>query len=83
MLLPFTPHCRLAGPLDFNDTQTNRVAAVTLRWMVCEASKRQVAFEAMFRLDSPALLQAGLPGASYNISAMGVFTFNKEGRICA
>jgi hypothetical protein len=45
---------------------------------VCEATKRQVAFEVLFKLDSPALLQAGLPGASYNTSAMGVFTFNKK-----
>jgi hypothetical protein len=73
----------LAGPLDPNDNESNRVTGCTIRWMVCEAAKRQVAFEALFKLDSPALLQAGALGASYNISAMGVFTFNKEGRICA
>jgi hypothetical protein len=43
-----------------------------------EAVKRQVAFEALFKLESPAL-----PAVAYNISAMGVFTFKSEGRICA
>jgi hypothetical protein len=38
----------------------------------------KVAFEALFKLESPVL-----PAAAYNISAMGVFTFNSEGRICA
>jgi hypothetical protein len=77
---------RLAGPLDPNDNVSSRVTGVSIRWMVCEATKRQVAFEAIFKLDIPALLQAGVPpeaGASSNISAMGVFTFNPQGRICA
>jgi hypothetical protein len=72
--LPF----RLAGPLDPTDNETSRVTGYTLRWIVCEAKKRQVAFEALFRLQSPAV-----SAAADNISAMGVFTFNSEGRICA
>jgi hypothetical protein len=51
--------------------------------MVCEPGKRQVAFESIFRFVMPTLLAAGLPGASYNISAMGIFVFDKDGRICS
>ncbi|WIA08640.1 hypothetical protein OEZ85_008068 [Tetradesmus obliquus] len=75
---------RLAGPLELNDTTTARCVGVTERWMVCEPGKRQVAFEVLFHFVNPLLQQIGSPvGATWNISAMGVFVFDREGRICS
>jgi hypothetical protein len=62
---------------------TSRCYDTSFRWMLCETGKRQVAFEVIFHFENPMLLQNNIPGARYNISAMGVFVFDKEGRICS
>ena len=75
---------RLAGPLDANDPTSARCVGVTERWMVCEADKRQVAMEVLFHFVNPVLQQINSPvGATFNYSAMGVFVFDREGRICS
>lgn len=52
--------------------------------MVCEQGKRQVAFEMLFQYVNPVLQQINSPvGATYNFSALGVFVFDRAGRICS
>eukprot|EP00775_Hariotina_reticulata_P007384 gene7384-7593_t len=69
---------RLAGPLTEDPTAT-RVTAIDIQWMICTEDKRQVAFEVFFLFKTPAFVVV----ADYNLSAVGIFVFNKQGKVCS